>query len=79
MDEEQKLKKLFTEQDFRESENGNSEILAQKKSLHCRSIRLSKKHQLHLFRSFRQENRIREQFNKRIFSFRRNYFQACTV
>ena len=35
MDEEQKLKKLFTEQDFRESENGNSEILAQKKkSLH---------------------------------------------
>lgn len=34
MDEEQKLKKLLTEQDFRESENGNSEILAQKKSLH---------------------------------------------
>ena len=26
-DQEQKLKELFTEQDFRESENGNSEIL----------------------------------------------------
>lgn len=33
-DQEQKLKELLTEQDFRESENGNSEILAQKKSLH---------------------------------------------
>ena len=32
-DQKQKLKKLFTEQDFRESENGNSEILAQRKSL----------------------------------------------
>lgn len=32
-DQEQKLKELFTEQDFRESENGNSEILAQRKSL----------------------------------------------
>ena len=31
-DQEQKLKELFT-QDFRESENGNSEILAQRKSL----------------------------------------------
>ena len=29
-DQKQKLKKLFTEQDFRESENGNSEILAHK-------------------------------------------------
>ena len=32
-DQEQKLKELLTEQDFRESENGNSEILAQRKSL----------------------------------------------